>query len=76
MKWEVSNIILERIFDSSSYIVYGNNKKEALRDYIENLIYELQNMSDSDIERIADDSDDLIYEPIVMNIKAEQKDVK
>ena len=74
MKLEVSNIILERIFDSSSYIVYGNNKKEALKDYIENLIYELQNMSDSDIERIADDSDDLIYEPIVMNIKAEQKD--
>ena len=74
MKWEVSNIILERIFDSSSYIVYGNNKKDALKDYIENLIYELQNMSDTDIERIANDSDDCIYEPIVMNNKTEQKD--
>ena len=74
MKWEVSNIILERIFDSSSYIVYGNDKKDALKDYIENLIYELQNMSDSDIAAIADVSDDLIYEPIVMRTEAEQKD--
>lgn len=76
MKWEISNIILERIFDSSSYIVYGNDKKDALKDYIENLIYELQNMSDSDIERIANDSEDCIYEPIVMRIKAEQKERK
>lgn len=74
MKWEISNIILERIFDSSSYIVRGNDKKDALKDYIENLIYELQNMSDSDIERIANDSEDCIYEPIVMRIKPEQKD--
>lgn len=73
MKWEISNIILERIFDSSSYIVYGKDKKDALKDYIENLIYELQNMSDSDIERIANGSDDCIYEPIIMNIKKENQ---
>lgn len=76
MKWEISNIILEGIFNSSSYIVYGNNKTDALKDYIENLIYELKNISDTDIERIANDFDDCIYEPIIMRIKAEQKGIK
>lgn len=69
MKYEVSNIILERIFDYSSVICYGNNKAEALKDYIQNLIFELETMSESDIEKIASESDDCIYEPIVMKIK-------
>ena len=74
MKWEVSNIILERIFDYSSVVCYGTDKKEALKDYIHHLIFELETMSDSDIEKIANDSDDCIYEPIVMKTKGGKDD--
>lgn len=35
--WQVSSCINEFIFDFSTFGVYGENKKEALENYIEEL---------------------------------------
>ena len=37
MRWEVSSCINEFIFDFSSIYVYGEDKREALKNYIEEL---------------------------------------
>lgn len=37
MRWEVSSCINEFIFDFSSICVYGDDKREALKNYIEEL---------------------------------------
>lgn len=71
-KYEVSMIILERLFDFSSLIVYGGDKAEALKEAIEEMISRLQSMSEHEIKQIAEDSDDLIYAPIIMRINKKQ----
>lgn len=73
-KYEVSMIILERLFDFSSLIVYGGDKTEALKEAIEEMISRLQSMSEHEIKQIAEDSDDLIYAPIIMRIDKKQKE--
>lgn len=37
MRWEVSCCINDFIFDFSSICVYGNDKREALENYIDEL---------------------------------------
>lgn len=69
MKYEVSMIILEQLFNFSSLIVSGRDKAEALKDAINEMIDRLQGMTDAEIQTIAENNDDLIYEPIVMQIR-------
>lgn len=73
-KYEVSMIILEQLFNFSSLIVSGRDKTEALKSAINEMIDILQSKTDAEIETIAENNDDLIYEPIVMRIKTKGSD--
>lgn len=73
MKYEVSNCILDYLFDFSSITVSASNKTEALKQYIEYLKWHLGDLADSAIEDIVDKADDCIYEPIISRLKQESK---
>lgn len=64
-KWEVSNCCLDFVFNFCSLTLYANDKKGAMREYICGLINYLQNLTDADIERITEESDDCIGDPII-----------
>lgn len=61
MKLEISTCILDRLFPFCSVIVNTSDKTEALKLFIEHLKWELDKV---DVEAIAKQSDDCIYEPL------------
>ena len=64
-KWEVSNCCLDFVFNFCALTLYANDKKGAMREYIRALINYLQNLTDADIERITEESDACIGDPII-----------
>ena len=58
-RWEVSRCINEFIFDFSTLIVYGEDKREALKNYIEELKDYLDEVN---IDDVLNDEDGEIWE--------------
>lgn len=61
-KWEVSSYINEWIFSFCSLIVDGDNKKEAVMNYLEALKEEIDMQDSSNIDWVLEKADACIWE--------------
>ena len=63
-KWEVSSCINEWIFSFSGLIVDGDNKKDAVMNYLERLKEEIDMQDSSNIDWVLEKADDCIWEVV------------